>query len=193
MKHYWPQYLLIPCTLLVLLLQPLYALFVKPSSFRWRDGCFECVDNTPDSRRTTIWGRPGGQSWGCRWLWFNRTVSRDWGPLAVHERVHALHGEWINGIAHAALIPLAIYLDGGWHWVWCLALAQLAFGIAYGLHFLWEWGKRGFGPWKVEDENGKMVDGPGYEAYLRIFSERIAYRIDDEYERGLRPDAWGAR
>jgi len=176
MIHRWWQPLLIPFTLLTLVGQLLYALVVRPSSVRWRQWALECIDSTPESRSTTIWGRPGGQSWGCRVLWFNTTLASI-GEVNVHERVHALHGEWVNAVAHAVLVPAAVlFLGPSWWWP-AVIVAQLAFGVAYGGHFAFEWARQGFGPW--------------HPAYMRIWSERIAYRVDDEWAKGQRPGAWG--
>lgn len=178
MKHHWWQPLLIPFTLLsyiaTLFILPIY----KPSSIRWHEGCFELVDNTPNSRRTTIWGRPGGQSWGIRVIWHNSLLDLNSASLRVHERVHTLHGEWVNAVAHLVLVPAGLLLGGGWWLVGAIAIAQLAFGITYLGHFLFEWSR---------------LRGPWYDAYLRIWTERIAYRIDEEYEQGLRPKAWGSK
>lgn len=175
MKHYKLQYLLIPFTVLTYLVQLLMLPFYKPSSIRWRAGCFELVDNTPNARATSIWGRPGAQSIGIRVIFFNLARDREPGPLAIHERVHTLHGEWCNTLGHLLFVPLAIALGLPW---WAGALAgQATFGLLYGGHFFILWALSGFGPW--------------HESYLRIWSERIAYRVDDEWERGLRPGAWG--
>ncbi len=54
----------------------------------------------------------------------------------------------------------------------------IPFGLAYGLHFFYHWSIKGFGPWKP--------------AYRKIFAEKQAYRIQDEYRSGHRPGAWGA-
>lgn len=173
--------ILAPFTLLTLLLQLPVALLYKPSRIRWRAGCFELVDSTPESRDTDIIGHPGGQSWGARVIWYNMTRFIENRIIPVHERVHIWHAELVNAAAHAVLIPIAeLYLGGGWWTVSAVLLAQAAFGISYGVHFMWEWGKLGFkrSRWR--------------EAYLKIWTERIAYQTDDEYERGLRPNAWGA-
>jgi len=156
-------------------------LLYHPSSIDWRAWSFELVDSTPDSRETDILGDPGGQTWGARWIWFNMNSIIRRRITPVHERVHILHAEWVNAVAHAILVPLAEFvLGGGWWTIWAVCLAQCAFGISYGGHFMWEMAKLKFdwSRWR--------------EAYMKIWTERIAYRIDDEFERGLRPDAWGA-
>ena len=66
-------------------------------------------------------------------------------------------------------------------WAGFVFLAQISFGLAYGGHFLYHWAKMGF----------PRDRGEWWKAYLEIWSEVIAYRVDDEYERGLRPEAWG--
>lgn len=176
MRHHILQPLLIPFTLLVYVAQIFLLPFYRPSSIRWHAGCLELIDSTPNSRTTTIWGRPGGQSWGIRVIWFNARWDRDSASLRVHERVHALHGEWVNAAAHVVFVPPSLLL-GGWWIVGAIALSQCAFGISYGGHFLFEWIRGGFGHW--------------YPAYMKIWSEKIAYRVDDEYDRGMRPGAWG--
>ena len=182
MKHYWWQPFLIPFTLLGYVATLLVLPFYRPGAIQFYKGCIELFDRTPDSRTTTIWGRPGGQSWGIRVIWYNRRAGQAWAGLRIHERVHTLHGEWTNAIAHAVLVPLGFYLDG-WDWGWLsigsIVLSQAAFGILYGAHFLIEWARVGFKPSRWND------------AYLRIWSERVAYRVQEEFERGGRDDAWG--
>lgn len=53
----------------------------------------------------------------------------------------------------------------------------IPFGISYGLHFLWRWALSGFGPW--------------HTAYREIWAEKQAYKVQEEYQRGQRPGAWG--
>lgn len=179
MKHQWWQPFLIPFTLLTYIASLVIVIFYRPSSIRYYKGCFDLVDSTPGSRSTTIWGRPGAQSWGCRINWFNTTLGLNQASLRVHERIHTLQGEWVNAAAHVILVPLGLYL-GGWWLVGCILLAQLSFGISYLSHFMYEWSKVGFkmDRWK--------------EAYLRIWAERIAYKKQDEYEQGMHKDAWGS-
>lgn len=179
MKQHPLQPLLIPFTLLTYLGSLLIAIFYRPSSIRIYDGVIELVDSTPNSRSTTIWGRPGAQSWGCRVNWFNTTLGLNEASLRVHERIHTKHGEWVNGAAHAILVPLAYMYLGGWWILWAVLLAQAAFGISYGLHFMFEWAKDGF-------------DKDWVPAYKRIYTERIAYRVEAEFEDGKHQDAWGA-
>lgn len=180
MKQPLLQPLLIPFTLLTYIGAILVSiLFYKPSSLRYYDGVFELVDSTPNSRSTTIWGRPGAQSWGCRVVWFNTTLGLNYAALRVHERIHILHAEWVNADAHAILVPLAWMYLGGWWVVAAIVLSQFAFAISYGIHFMVEWGRGGF--------NKNWVP-----AYMRIWTERIAYRVQEEFENGKHKDAWGA-
>jgi len=179
MKHHWPQIFLIPFTLLTyvatILILPIY----RPTGVRFYAGCIEFIGGTftRDGKAfTRIWGRPGGQSWGVRCVWYSSRHNQASASLRVHERVHALHGEWVNAAAHLALVPAGLAL-GGWWIPASILVAQLAFAIAYVGHFLYHWMLTGFGPW--------------YDAYRLIWSERIAYRIQDEFENGTRPDAWG--
>ena len=148
-RYYW---LLAPFTLPNVLISLLLAAFYRPTSARWHDGCLELVAGTYDDGSTRIWGSPGAQCLGCQVVWFRSERHRDKGWLAVHERVHAIHGLWGLGVV---------------------------FAVAYLGHFLYEWARDGFGQWRP--------------AYRRIWSERIAYRIDHEYMVGLRPEAWGDR
>lgn len=55
------------------------------------------------------------------------------------------------------------------------------FLLAYGLHFVWEF------IWTSHCDPSRWD-----EAYREVWSERIAYREQDEFRRGLRPNAWGA-
>lgn len=180
MKQPLLQPLLIPFTLLTYIGSILISIVYRPSSIRYYKGVLDLVDSTPGSKSTTIWGSPGAQSWGCRINWFNTTLGLNLASLRVHERIHTKHGEWVNGLAHLILVPPAYLLLSGW-WVFgAVILAQLAFGISYLAHFLWEWRKEGF---KMED---------WYPAYRRIWTERIAYRVQAEFEAGKHPDAWGS-
>jgi len=53
------------------------------------------------------------------------------------------------------------------------------FLVAYGLHFVWLWVAQGFGDWRAP--------------YHRVWAERQAYQVQDEYIAGQRSDAWGAK
>jgi len=149
-RWHWYYWLLAPFTLPNVVVSLLLAVFYRPTSARWSEGCLELVAGRKKNGTTRIWGRPGGQSLGCQVIWYASERQRARRDLCVHERVHTVHGFWLLGVP---------------------------FGIAYGAHFLWEWARQGFGPWKP--------------AYYRIWSERIAYRVQDEFQAGQRPDAWG--
>lgn len=180
MRHYWPQYLLTPFTALTVLVQLLITPFYKPGKIRWRAGALEVMDNTPGSMDTNILGNPGGQTFGGRIIWYNMASFVERRIIPVHERVHIHHAEWINAVAHMVLVlPVVLLCDSVGLTVCSVLLAQSAFGLAYGGHFLWEMRKLGW-DWK------RWAD-----AYRKIFTERIAYRIDDEFKNGVRPDAWG--
>lgn len=179
MKQPLLQPLLIPFTILTYVASILIAIVYRPSSIRYYKGVFELIDSTPNSTSTTIWGRPGAQSWGCRINWFNTTLGLNDAALRVHERIHTLHGEWVNGLAHAVLMPLAWMYLGGWWVLYAFLLAQASFGLSYLVHFLFEWALTGFASdWRP--------------AYRRIWTERIAYRVQAEYEDGKHQDAWGS-
>lgn len=181
MKHRWYHYLRIPFTFLTLLVQLAITPFYKPGRIRFRAGCLEIVDDTPGSLETAIIGNPGGQTFGGRLIWYNMALFVERRITPVHERDHVHMAELVNTIAHVIIVPPSVILSSEWGW-WIIAaavaLAQAAFAISYGAHFMWEWAKLGFKRWR--------------EAYMKIWAERRAYRIDDEYEQGKRPEAWGA-
>lgn len=171
MKWHWYYYPLALATLPTLLaFLFVVKVFYGVREWRWHDHCLEFVAKEKKKDHTNIWGRPEGQCWGTLAIVFDSDIHHEWRVIAVHERVHALHGIWLNAAGTAVFTPLGI-----WVW-WPLALlGPLTFALAYGGHFLIEFArKRSFWP-----------------AYFAIWSERIAYRIDDEFERGLRPEAWG--
>jgi hypothetical protein len=145
----WWYFLLVPFTALNVLASLLLAMPYGVRAWRWRAGCLELVAKRRNDQ-TRIWGRPAAQSLGCQVIWYASERHWDDPGLRVHERCHAIQG--ILGLG-------------------------LPFGAAYGLHFLWEWARIGFGPW--------------HSAYMRIWAERQAYRIQDEFEAGQRPGAWG--
>lgn len=174
MRWRWFYPLFVPFVLVATLASLAIAVAYRPSSARWRRGCLELVAGTFERNGKTvtrIWGRPGGQCWGAPVQWYASERLRDRESLRVHERCHAIQGLVVNA---AALLPsLAL----GWFVWWPLAgLHQVAFAGAYGLHFLWEWAARRFGPWRA--------------AYFAIWAERQAYRIEAEFKAGERPGAW---
>lgn len=118
--------------------------------WRFSRGCLELVAKRNSKGQTRIWGRPGGQSLGCPIIWYASTRQWDRASLRVHERCHVIQG--------------AIGLG-------------LLFGLAYGLHFLFEFARRGFRDW--------------HAAYMQIWAERQAYSVQGEFENDQRPDAWG--
>lgn len=65
------------------------------------------------------------------------------------------------------------------HVVQGFLLGGVLAALAYGLHFFWNWAMGGFVAWKT--------------AYYFIWAERWAYHVQDQYEKGARPWAWGAR
>lgn len=151
----------------------------KPGSYRINEGCLEIVDRTPLSKETTIFGKPYGQSIGSRIIWLNKESSLFDEGLLVHERVHIIQAEQVNAIAHLVLVPLSLLLPLTYT-VIAVLLAQSAFGISYGGHFLFEWAKLKFKKdlWK--------------KAYMNIWAEVIAYRIQDEFIDGKRTECWGS-
>jgi hypothetical protein len=113
-KWFAPLYLwALPHTLLGLLL----CLYYRPHSWRWNQGCLECIP------RTTLIGgkRVGAQTWG--WLIFYRDeemMARD--PLRVHERVHV-----VQALIGGPLFPIAY----GLHFLWLWALWGNEWEISY--------------------------------------------------------------
>jgi hypothetical protein len=103
-----------------------------------------------------------------------KTITRIWGRPGAQT-----HG-WFTiyaSVEHRAKRPLRVHERV--HVTQAFVLGPL-FLVAYPGHFIIEWARKGFRPSRWRD------------AYLRIWAERIAYRIQDEYRRGLRPNAWGA-
>lgn len=179
MKQPRLQPLLIPFTLLALFGSLLVCIIYKPSKIRYYDGCLDMTDSTPNSKSTTIWGRPGAQSWGCRINWYNTSLGLNDSAMRVHERTHTLHGEWVNAAAHLILVPLAYFLLGTWWAAGAALVAQSAFGLSYGAHFLFEWMLIGFSRNWIP-------------AYKRIWSERIAHKAEIDYSHGNNRNSWGA-
>jgi hypothetical protein len=105
-----------PNTLIGLLL---VLVFYRPQHWRWSDGCIEVICGKHDDGTTRIWGKPGGQTWGCMIAladWYQ--ASRP--DLRVHERVHVVQGQLLG--------PL--------------------FLLAYGLEFVVRWAAGGCGDWR---------------------------------------------
>ncbi|UCC74950.1 MAG: hypothetical protein JSV86_10490 [Gemmatimonadota bacterium] len=104
-----------------------------------------------------------------------KTVTRIWG------RPGAQTWGWFivyRTEAHVAKAPLRVHER--------VHVAQGMVGgplflLAYGLHFLIEFA------WTARFRPSRW-----YDAYRRVWAERMAYRIEDEFRRGLRPNAWGA-
>ena len=183
MTFRWYFYLLYPFTALNTLVALLQFLVYRPVKWRWRAGCVEMIAGTFErngEQVTRIWGRPAAQSLGCPVIYFANERDIEDEGLGVHERVHTYQGVVINAQATCLLWPLlfTVWFDMPGHLWWpLLALGPAGFGIVYGGHFLWEWMISGFGAWQV--------------AYRRIWAERIAHRIQGEFNEGKRPGAWG--
>ena len=143
--------LLLPFVIPNMLASLLLALPYGVEQWRFSRGCLELVAKRNKAGDTRIWGRPAGQSLGCPIVWYASARHWESASLRVHERFHAVQG---------------------------LLGFGLLFGAAYGLHFLFEWARRGFGDWKP--------------AYRAIWAERQAYAVQDDFDKGNRPDAWGA-
>jgi hypothetical protein len=145
--HLWA----LPLTLINVLLA---VLVYRARSWRWSDGCLECIGGRQADGRTRIWGRPGAQTFSGLIVYASADHRADVG-LRVHERIHVLHA-FLLGVL---LAP------------------------AYGLHFLW----------LLVFTPAEPTGAPRwYRAYLRVWSERIAYRVQAEFRAGHRAGAWGA-
>jgi hypothetical protein len=183
MRWHWYYIPMIPFTVVNLMATLALIIVYRPTDIRWRHGCLEMIagsfyrqEGSRLRRVTRIWGRPGGQSLGSIGLWFATARDRDNRGLNVHERTHTIQGIIVN----AAALPLVLL----GHYVWwpLYALPLLAFGIAYGGHWLYLFVAVGPGDNKT----------PRWKkAYYLIWAERQAYRIQREYDDGKRAGAWG--
>ncbi len=185
MRWHWYYIPFVPFTLAGFIATLLLAIVYRPTSIRWRHGCLELVAGTFERKNdktgaveliSRIWGRPHGQCLGAPAQWYKSKRHRDRPRLRVHERSHTIQGIIVNALA----APLALL---GLLWWPLYGLPLLAFGLAYGGQFLYLLAAVGPGDKKT----------PRWKkAYYRIWAERQAYRVQDEFERGLRPEAWGA-
>jgi hypothetical protein len=145
--HLWA----LPLTLINVLLA---VLVYRARSWRWSDGCLECIGGRRDDGRTRIWGRPGAQTFSGLIVYASAEY-RERAELRVHERIHVVHA-FLLGVLFAA---------------------------TYGLHFL---GILAFPP-------SEPAGAPRWRrAYLRVWSERIAYRVEGAFRAGHRAGAWGS-
>lgn len=92
-------------------------------------------------------------------------------------------GEWVAGQTWSWLVLVrdtgeaprkTLLVHEFVHVLHCLFLGVF-FYLSYGIHFLWH----------------RMKGVPYQDAYRAIWTERIAYRQQDEFDNGKRPDAWG--
>jgi hypothetical protein len=153
--------------------------FYKPQQWRWSDGCLEFVAGRDEEGETRIWGTPGGQTFGCPLIAYASVAAWNYRPTRLHERVHVIHSAIVSTVAVLVTVPLLF--TGGW-WLLLAVALWFAFGISYGVHYVW----------------GRLR-GLGHDvAYRRIWTERIAYRLDEPYRAdGIRhndpPDGvWGS-
>ena len=179
--------LLVPRTLVGLFI---FAVFYRAHSWRWNDGCIECIagefiiDNEKEPGKfkwqTRIWGRPGAQTWGIAIVYKSFEHAQREG-LRVHERIHI--------------------------WQAILAL-EVPFLIVYGGHFVLHYAIDGgrerwvidlvghVRPHAVPEFNGwilfKRVGERWKRAYLKICWERQAYRLQGDFLDGKRVGAWGS-
>jgi len=115
-KWYLPGYILaLPHTLVGILIA---LVFYRCHSWRWSDGCLECIGGTNSEGRSRIWGRPMAQTHGWLIISEDRYAQLDI-DIRVHERVHVVQG-FIGG-------PLYV--------------------LAYGAHFLYTFARGGGKDW----------------------------------------------
>ena len=161
---------MIPFTALMYIVNGLLLLVYKPKRLRVFDKCIEIVAGN-------IWGSPRAQCLGTRVIWYDSTESLNRATTRVHERIHTYHGELINTLSHAILVPLGWYL-GPWWLLSAILVSQLAFILTYVIHFSYRYAIRGF-PRNI------------YGAYRGIWTENKAHAIEFQYGAGKHPGAWG--
>lgn len=181
---YW---LISPLTWPAALVSIAMSIFYGVESWRFRDRCLEITAKKNKDGVTRIWGRPGGQCFGCQVIWYSSVRNRKNKGMRVHERIHAIHAMLVNAITFLAILPFVQTGLIGWGW---LALSFAAFGTSYGAHFLanWYWFI-----WTGSSTNGGGTWREWKPAYYRIWTERIAYRLQRRYRIGLEPGAWGSK
>jgi len=93
----------LPMTIIGLLL---FALIYRAHSWRWPDGCIECIGGD------RIWGKPGAQTLGGVICYADET-QRKRPDLRVHERVHV-----VQGMCFSVLYSLTYGLCFLWFYAW---------------------------------------------------------------------------
>jgi len=93
----------LPMTIIGLLL---FSLVYRATSWRWSDGCIECIGGD------RIWGKPGAQTLGGA-ICYADERNRSRPDLRVHERVHV-----VQGMCGSVLFSLAYGLTFLWFYAW---------------------------------------------------------------------------
>lgn len=88
-KYFFIGYLWsLPHTIIGLLLA---TLVYRSHSWRWSDGCIECVAGTGKDGTTRIFGRPWAQTHGCL-IVYDTVPHTNTAWLRAHERTHVVQG-----------------------------------------------------------------------------------------------------
>ena len=123
----------------------------------------------------TLIGLVLGLVYGATWSWFDGCIEGECDRLPG--------GEWVGGQAHGWCVLFKrgqrgiaeVRVHERAHVVHQLTLGLL-FYLAYGAHYLW-----------LRRNHDHMA------AYQRVWSERIAYRVQVQFVGGRFADAWGHR
>lgn len=87
-KWFLPGYVwALPMTLIGIVM----CLIFRSHSWRWSNGCIECVAGKYPDGTTRIVGKPGAQTWGFL-IVYAEPKYREIPWLRVHERVHVVQG-----------------------------------------------------------------------------------------------------
>lgn len=104
-KYFLPGYLLaLPHTVVGIFI---CWLAYKAHSWKWNDGCLECVASLTDEGVTKIWGRPLAQTHGFIMVFASEGVSKD-RRIRIHERCHVVQS-FLGGPLYAAIYGLFFF------------------------------------------------------------------------------------
>lgn len=179
MNKYW-RILLTPVYPLLIvnaLVAYLYAiLWCRASSWKVISGTltFVAAPREVAAEGSRLAGNPGGQGWS--WIvGYASEWHREQDDLRCHENVHVFQElVWAAGGLALAVIPALL----GW---WKLAvLLAFAGGPVWALVYV--------GCFLVNFARTRFLDWPA--AYMAIPFEKQAYRVQEEFLAGERPNAW---
>lgn len=126
------------------------------------------------SEGSRLAGNPGGQGWS--WIvGYASEWHREQADLRAHENTHVWQELMAALIGASAAVVLASLGLWGWAIVAAFAAAPL-WAISYIAFFLVNYARTGWSSWSV--------------AYEAIPYERHAYRVQEEFLAGERPNAW---